>query len=191
MQHKTLQGLIWAPHQKDRNYSTVLNGTHLAWEFFFLSDSPFSVVNHWRDPHFFIRSLTEPLCTAWVGQQTGSGGRPGVTHIGTHNWERSSAAAPHTRAVSAMRHSQDWYTEGSNDCKLLSAACFCLWCKNATFQSTSPRGCRGKLQRRGWERWEHAQKQTWCSAAKQLRRKIIPCFAIKNRFPLKTHRTLG
>ena len=86
MQHKTLQGLIWAPHQKDRNYSTVLNGTHLAWEFFFLSDSPFSVVNHWRDPHFFICSLTEPPCTAWSythrNTQLGAKQCCGTTHQG-------------------------------------------------------------------------------------------------------------
>lgn len=91
MQHKTLQGLIWAPHQKDTNCSTVLNGTHLAWEFFFLSDSPSSVVNHWWDPHFFICSLTEPSCTAWVGQQMPARGKAWNS---THRNTAGSKAAP-------------------------------------------------------------------------------------------------
>lgn len=34
MHHKTPKGFIRGPHQKERSYSTMLNGTHLALEIF-------------------------------------------------------------------------------------------------------------------------------------------------------------
>lgn len=43
----------------------------------------------------------------------------------------------------------------------------------------------------GVKEQEETQKETWRRTAKQLRERIIPCLAIKRRFPLKTHRTLG
>lgn len=123
---KPYRALSELPIRKTETAQQCLMAHIWLGNFFFLSDSPSSVVNHRRDPHFFICSLTEPSCTAWVGQQMPARGKAWNS---THRNTAGSKAAPlqhaaRSRAVSAMRRSQDWYTEGSNDCKLPSAACF-------------------------------------------------------------------
>ena len=70
MHHKTLKGFVRGPYQKERRYSTMLNGTHLALEILparkpSLHNKLFCL----RDSYFFISSLTEPLWKTWIGHK--------------------------------------------------------------------------------------------------------------------------
>lgn len=155
----------------------------------------------WEIFSFLLPSLTEPLWKTWLGHKIPApkeilvGGAGSGSMGNAERWEE-----PETRRDSICHRSS--HTEASKGYKVLppgDSPCLSLQEHPRILSKVLGHLCNTRLWGRGYfwaedsrgEEQEGAQEGARHRAGKQLGWKITPCLAIKRRFPLQTHRTLG